>query len=248
MNDKHKTCALCALSDLHGNLPDVNKLRPVDVMVICGDTVPLNIQRNDRKSLEWFCIVFTEWVKHVPADQIILIGGNHDFWMANTSKQNLKACFDKWTDGKVTYLQDELYEYQGVTFYGCPWCEGPHGWAFCPGSGIVDVVTQYESIPHCDVLITHAPPKIGNVGVSDPETSFAHDWGSEKLRLNIKDKDIIVNFCGHVHSGNHEATQYPTPGCSTIFYNTSLLDEEYEMHYSPRYVTIDTENKTVTED
>ena len=48
-----------------------------------------------------------------------------------------------------------------------------------------------------DVLLT-LQPSIGNLGKSwDPIKQLI--GGSDRLRVNLKDKNILVNFSGHVH-------------------------------------------------
>ena len=144
-----------------------------------------------------------------------------------------------------------MYVYRGVKFYGCPWCSGPLNWAFCPGEKyhkIFSTFQYYEQIPECDILLTHQPPSVGNLGVSYYwDEKKKADWSSETLRLNIRDKKILVNFCGHVHSGQHTKVEYPVPGCETVFYNVSLLNENYDIAYDPLYVELDIENRTLTE-
>ena len=242
---------ICALSDIHGKPPNPTSIDPVDVVVICGDTVPLEYQRSNELTEEWFGTEFKDWVKCLRCDRVVIIAGNHDFWMFSKEKEYIKSKFREWCPSKVVYLQDELYGYNGVTFYGCPWCQGPLNWAFCPGNkykSITSITPYYEQIPECELLLTHQPPKIGDLGVSfywDPV--YKADWSSDDLRLNIKDKNILVNFCGHVHSGKHERIEYPVLGCDTIFYNVSILNERYITEYDPRYIQIDTERKTIIE-
>lgn len=238
---------ICGISDLHGYLPA--DIKEVDVIVISGDIVDLKYQRYNGVSESWFFDEFVKWVNKLPCEKVIITPGNHDFYLASLPKPILRDKFADATDGKLVLLIDELYEYKGITFYGCPWCDGPQNWAFCPSNKSTTyeyIKNRYKSIPHCDVLITHQPPKIGNLGVSyywdDVKKS---DWSSEELRKAIVDKDILVNFCGHIHSGDHTGVEYPTPGCNTIFYNVSILDENYCIYYLPTYVNIDTELKTV---
>jgi hypothetical protein len=113
---------------------------------------------------------------------------------------------------------------------------------------IVTIEDMYNKIPECDVLLTHQPPSIGNLGKSfywDPHK--ATDWGSDRLRVNLKDKNILVNFSGHVHSGDHERILYPTLGCDTVFYNVSIKNEQYRVAFQPRYILLNKEDKTVIE-
>lgn len=47
-----KKVSLVATSDLHGDLPDLSSYK-ADLLCICGDVMPLNIQRKTLESLFW---------------------------------------------------------------------------------------------------------------------------------------------------------------------------------------------------
>ena len=70
------TKKICAISDIHGYLPDIKEC---DVLCICGDIIPLNIQRNVDLSIEWLQNDFHGWVKTIPVKQVVMTWGNHDF-------------------------------------------------------------------------------------------------------------------------------------------------------------------------
>lgn len=243
-----KELRICAFSDPHGQLPLPITLKEVDVTVICGDVVDLYVQRDDSRSKEWFENVFKKWTDRV-GGKTIIIGGNHDFWLSRIGKEKAKEFFKETFGDNVVYLEDEAVEIDGVKFYGCPWCEGPIGWAFSPNAdmSIIGVWNHYDNIPDCDVLLTHQPPMIGNVSKSNWWTAYAKDFGSDKLRTKIKERKIALSLSGHVHSGTHGKTLYPTMGCDTVFYNVSLLNERYNTYYTPMYLSIDTETKEVRE-
>lgn len=65
---------ICVISDLHGTLIDIE---PCDLVLICGDTVPLNIQSNSKKTYKWFQTVFKEWADNLPCNKVLFIAGNH---------------------------------------------------------------------------------------------------------------------------------------------------------------------------
>lgn len=47
-------------------------------------------------------------------------------------------------------------------------------------------------------------------------------------------------FCGHIHTGDHEPlTTAHDDGSSTVCYNVSRLDENYEIAYDPRVLEIE---------
>lgn len=225
---------ISATSDLHGNLP---RIPESDVLCICGDIFPLEYQKSALACDDWLEIYFKKWVDSLPCRRVIVIAGNHDFYFARYGKDIIKERFANLSD-KLIYLQDELYEYAGVTFYGCPWCIGPVGWAFCPDYSRKDITYHYDKIPHCDVLLTHQPPLIGYIGASVISDNERREFGSDALRAAVYNKNIKHHFCGHIHTGDHNDIIYPTIGCETIFHNVSLLDEAYKIAFPIKTIEI----------
>lgn len=220
---------LCGISDLHGTLP---KIEECDVLIICGDIVPLEYQRYNKLSEDWFRDEFATWVKNAPCKKVIFIGGNHDFWFERIGKKKIDEIIKELgLEDKLVYLKDSSYVYEGYSFYGCPWCTGPIGWAFIDEFG-----NKYNEIQDCDILLTHQPPRVNKLGCSYPGTAWEEDWSSEGLKNIIKQRNIRYNFCGHIHSGSH--TEEGLVGYDTKFYNVSIKDEDYQFTYSPLYIEI----------
>lgn len=67
---------ICAISDIHGQFSDLN-IEESNILFICGDIVPLKMQRNIPQSLSWFKKEFIPWCSKQPVDQIYMVGGNH---------------------------------------------------------------------------------------------------------------------------------------------------------------------------
>lgn len=65
---------IAATSDLHGYLPNIEE---VDILLICGDILPLDIQVNMPKSLQWLEYSFKPWAEALKCDQVVFIAGNH---------------------------------------------------------------------------------------------------------------------------------------------------------------------------
>ena len=223
---------IAAWSDGHGLLPEINKS---DVLCIAGDISPLEIQRNLIAMETWFIEEFLPWCEKVPVKKIILTAGNHDFFFQNYSKIRALIAASK-VKRKLTYLENEGITYKDVTFYGTPWCTGPNGWAF------VGLYAQsvYNTLPECDILLTHQPPQIKKLGCSFPYTSQERDFGSKVLAQNIIDKNINITICGHIHTGescsldNHQ------------FYNVSLLNESYKPYKNVTYFEYEKDNFKLT--
>ena len=50
---------IIAMSDFHGDL--IENVESCDVVCICGDFLPLKIQRDSQKSLKWLKNDFLPW-------------------------------------------------------------------------------------------------------------------------------------------------------------------------------------------
>ena len=47
---------ICGISDIHGNL--IENIPECDVLCVCGDIMPLSVQRNIEQSRHWFHCIF----------------------------------------------------------------------------------------------------------------------------------------------------------------------------------------------
>ena len=83
-----------AISDLHGNLIDIE---PCDLLLICGDISPLEIQRDYIQMTKWIFNEFQEWIMKIDCPTIILTPGNHDFWFEKMITQSNTYLFNKLT-------------------------------------------------------------------------------------------------------------------------------------------------------
>ena len=80
---------ITAISDLHGDLP---KIDSCDILLICGDTVPLNCQRSGQETRKWLKQEFLPWVDKLECKHVLIIPGNHD-WEMFWSPDKVKAIF-----------------------------------------------------------------------------------------------------------------------------------------------------------
>ena len=216
---------LAAVSDLHGDLPEIQSC---DVVCICGDIVPLEIQNNYNLSEYWFRNDFIDWAKALPCEKVIFIGGNHDFMLETATSIRINSMIkQREANDKVIYLENSEYNYRDKIFYGCPNVQDMYGWAF----NMKWPYDQFARIPDCNVLLTHQPPAIGDIGRS---LISLYDWGSIKLRNTIDKRDIDYVFCGHVHSGDHHLIEYR----NTKVQNVSIKDDDYNNVFDVTYLTI----------
>jgi Icc-related predicted phosphoesterase len=224
---------IVAISDIHGNLPEIE---PADILCICGDVSPLGIDRKVDLAKEWLNTEFIEWINNLPIDNIVMIGGNHDFGLQEMSKVE----FVEWTkkSHKLQYLEDSCVVLNDIMLYGSPWCPRLSNWAFYKDNS--NLKRLFNNIPDCDILLTHTPPKyVNGVGEVRQESKLQYrdsipDHGCQELRDAIKHKNIKYVFSGHIHSGNHNIEEWRGKKLA----NVSLLNEDYHVFYKPLIIEI----------
>ena len=116
---------ICGISDIHGDLSV--KIQPCDVLCICGDIVPLEVQVNSKKSKRWLKELFIPWCSKQPCKKVLVVGGNHDFFLWHHPLQMKEMVKE---EEKIEYLLNEGYEFEGVKFFGTPLCKEFGYWAF----------------------------------------------------------------------------------------------------------------------
>ncbi len=208
---------ICGISDIHGNL--YNNIPECDVLCICGDIIPLNEQRSMDASLKWWQTRFAKWVDRLPCKKILVVPGNHDFYIESKLGDEWESFvedYELYTNGKVRFLVDESYTYEGITFYGTPWIqpiEFQEGrWAFEYPTDEIDE-NPFEKIPKCDILLTHDNPNYN-------DKLYYYSYGKYKHHL-----------FGHWHDG----ISYGHLGQ----HNCSILDDWYNFKKGLKIVTID---------
>ena len=222
---------IIALSDQHGNLESIKE--SCDVVVIAGDWSPLYCQQDFISVLNWWDKRFLPWMKTLKTDHIIVIPGNHDFactYKFFEEELNKVLSRHKMTN-KVNYLCKSSVTIGGKKFYGNPNSESPSGWAFS-----MPYNQTYEFDEDTDILITHQPPRFGNVGFVK---QFNKELGSVDLRNEILRSNIDLNICGHIHTGDHNLTPaILNNGKVATIANVSILDEDYRVAYNPLVIEV----------
>jgi UDP-2,3-diacylglucosamine pyrophosphatase LpxH len=160
---------IVGISDLHGWLPQ--QLPEGDVLCIAGDIVPLKIQRDMKQSMDWFYGTFSKWIDSLSYKHVIIVPGNHDFYIEELFIVNELELFDDYFNEKVKpevhWIIDGKVEIDGTTFYGCAWTNenehsGPGRWAFEAKreEGSFRDMKYYGLLrARADVIITHDSPR-----------------------------------------------------------------------------------------
>lgn len=228
---------VCALSDLHGTLlPVEDYFEPCDLVCICGDISPLNIQANHRKMRKWLKDMFKPWCESLPCDKVIFIAGNHDWICSNLDF--MYSTFPK--EGKVTYLFHESYTYiseEGMSYsiFGTPYCKMFGNWVFMEMNDIL--AKLYEDIPeNLDILLVHDQC----FGYGDVLEENSAPWadgshiGNKELTKAVLKKQPKYMFTAHLHTCTHECVEIG----ETKRYNVSIKDEKYDPVYDPLIIDV----------
>ena len=228
---------IIAISDLHGLLPEIN---PCDVLLICGDIMPLEIQSSTPKSEMWLSGKFATWINSLQCEHVIAVWGNHDFigmHMGDSvlGKQRFDICLGKPTKHKIEFLNGNrtnvIVGDEDITIWGSPWCKTFGTWAFMTDEE--SLTDKFESMPkNCDIVMTHEAPQIGKMGIIQ-QGEYANTKAGSKILANIiKDRHPKYALSGHIHSSQHGLSKYKGGG-DTLFATVSLLDEQYKLAYEP---------------
>lgn len=207
---------LVCTSDLHEHLPDVPAC---DLLVVAGDLTHLLGGAEDKR--EFVAGPFARWLEEVPAQEVVVVAGNHDLAIEQ----------DGFPPGlRCHYLEDSGTEVGGLGVWGTPWQPWFHDLAFnAPrDDGERFLAERFERIPEgTDVLVCHTPPR----GYGD--TTPVGDVGSEALVTAIDRVRPRLVVCGHIHGG---AGSYAR-GATQIL-NASLVDDRYAPAHAPVVVDL----------
>ena len=203
---------ICGISDIHGDL-NIN-IPECDVLCICGDVINLNDQRDIPTSKQWWETRFIKWVESLPCSKVIVIPGNHDFFLERMYTECwgwFKDRMQRLSNKKLEFLIDESFYYEDIHFYGTPWIN-PIGfqegrWAFER-----DFNEDPIEIPNCDVLLTHDNP------VENPY-------------IEVSNTTAPYHLFGHWHEGEDNSLLGR--------FNCSILDDMYNRKKKFKCVIID---------
>jgi Icc-related predicted phosphoesterase len=213
---RRNTMKICAISDLHGNLPTIPD--DTDLLLIGGDICPNFSGGQSEKQRAWFLREFLGWLEKQPVKDVLGTWGNHDF-LPNPGRE-----WSKLEEFRPIIKVDELIEYPHesgmLKIWFSPWSNQFGNWAWMKDPE--DLKAVYAAIPEdVDIIVSHQPPR----GFCDSSYVTNHEpVGSKELLntiLRVRPEAVI---CGHIHGG-HGWKKLPDRG---IVYNVSIVDERYQ--------------------
>jgi Icc-related predicted phosphoesterase len=169
---------LCIIADTHGKHRELT-IPVCDILIHCGDFCRLHTDQHAT------LLDVDDWFAELPVEDIICVGGNHDFPLER----------GEFAFRNARFLTDEMIDVAGLTFYGSPWCPDLMGFAYFLEEK--QLKKRWRRIPSgIDVLITHTPPR----GVLDLSSSGVDHLGCPHLRDAVTRVKPKLHTFGHVHA------------------------------------------------
>jgi Icc-related predicted phosphoesterase len=226
---------ICAISDLHGYLPEIEKS---DILLIVGDISPLEIQFNKPKMKAWLETEFAYWIKGLPVDKVYMVPGNHDGYFEGINQMNL-AELKQQCNFKLIYLNNStiVHRHNRIEYkiFGTGYCHVFGSWPFMRSDEYME--EKFKEIPDkVDIILSHDPPYgIGQVDQILETTRWSNQLlrhcGNPPLAKRLGEIEYKLLVCGHIHSGDHDLFEFN--GGQVV--NVSLKNENYQVNYEPFY-------------
>lgn len=236
---------LIIVSDTHGRHDFIGSLPPGDIFVHCGDILMVGRLFSRGNQLEKLR-EFNEWLLSVPCTHKVVIAGNHDMVVEDLGREGVAELLSN-----SVYLENSSFEYNGLTFWGCPYSEAKpnsNNRAFQDPQLLERVVSKLPK-EQVDVLITHGHCWM----LEDLLCPSVHLWGHNhrsygvrKRGESIRNKAVkALSVCAPIMGGSFRLQNPPVvldlmPGELRQPYpiqreftdSTSLAPEKYQSNSS----------------
>lgn len=218
---------LVCLSDTHGKFPAPKDLPEGDVLLLAGDILS-NFHWDREKDAQAQLIelrALDGLLRQTSYRKILMIAGNHDFVFERLPRSVVLEGLQR-----ITYLEGESIEIDGLKFHGHPWQPEFFNWAFNVKRKSDRMRELVARIPaDTDVLISHGPPE----GILDKPYRVKPCVGCEVLREKVdRMPNLKLMVFGHIH-GCYGVFSRDYPRHETIFANVSRCDEGYRPVNAP---------------
>jgi predicted phosphodiesterase len=229
------------VSDTHCHRPD---LPAGDILLHAGDFTMNGNARETFGAMEWLGVQASKF------EHVIIVGGNHDFFLYHLSQQlwpqAVRDFVFKHAGPNVVYLENELWatELEGKIFsvYGSPVQPEFGGMAWNKERG-PEIRAVWDNIPtlSIDVLLTHGP------------AYHVLDWvgkqrvGCEDLREALDRVQPKLHVFGHIHAAYGKARTFAFEGRTTECYNAAVVGEDYKLDPKHKPWVLDYDGETFVE-
>jgi hypothetical protein len=163
------TKRLVLVSDTHDRYGGLT-LPKGDIFIHAGDILmtasKISASRGEKKLQE-----FNEWLGTLNFTEKLIIGGNHDKPIELLGTERTQQILSN-----ATYLQNESFEVDSMTFFGCPLSSGhSHNDSFQSTNFAKETreILNNTSLKEVDILISHGP----NFNIAKALQPQLHVWG-----------------------------------------------------------------------
>jgi Icc-related predicted phosphoesterase len=210
---------IAAISDLHGSLPEITSC---DLLLIAGDVAPFDPDTFEEQYI-WFDEVFRDWLNRIPATSVIMVAGNHDYYLFRIPEQLPQGL-------RCQYIVDEVIiadnpDGGSIRIYGSPWISGLPGMAFNLNESALE--QRFLEVPRVDIMLTHMPP----YGICDLMRGGRH-MGSSAVAACVKQMDPLLHIYGHIHEARG-VVDGASGRC--LFANVAHMNEFFEPTHPATY-------------
>jgi Icc-related predicted phosphoesterase len=188
---------ICCISDTHSLHRQIKIPKNIDLILFAGDIS----NRGELSSIN----DFNRWIGDLSIPTIA-IPGNHDL--------SLEKMDGKLLLNNMTYLVNEITNFQGLRIFGSPMVPRLGTWAF--GQSPREAMRFWSKVPKADVLLTHSPPR----GILDRGGDYMDELGCPFLEENVRNRiRPKLHLFGHIHesSGIYKSIR-------TTYVNASICD------------------------
>lgn len=176
------------ISDTHTYHDQIHIPINTDLIICCGDEAnhqnPVFNEVESRRFFEWFSALDVEFKVFVP--------GNHSTAIENGLIR------EKDYPG-VTFLDHKLCQVGGIKIFGSPYTPVfSKGWSYMKKHHRMQQV--WDSVPKCDILVTHGPPQ-GILDTCEDRTKSGRyvQVGCKSLMNKVREIRPKVHAFGHIH-------------------------------------------------
>ena len=213
------------ISDTHGYHEQLY-IPSADLIICCGDeSNHRNPHVNEGESYKFF-----EWFSRLDVEHKVFVPGNH-----STAIQAGLITNEDYPG--IRFLIHQLTTIEGIRIFGSPYTPTfGKDWAYMKNANRMQQV--WESVPPCDILVTHGPPK-GILDVCEDKATkgrFVH-VGCKSLLNKVQQLRPAVHAFGHIHDEpdcyNHGTLQRDG---MTFIYASSYVNKDVGCNQGVEYV------------
>ena len=176
------------ISDTHTYHDLIDVPDNIDMIIHCGDESnhknPVLNEVESRRFFKWYSALNVKYKIFTP--------GNHSTAIFN-------SLIRPEDYPNIVFLNHRLINIEGIDIFGSPYTPTfSRGWAYMKKHNKMHQV--WESVPKCDILITHGPPKgiLDNCRDMKCSTRYVH-VGCKSLMNRVQEIRPKVHAFGHIH-------------------------------------------------